>query len=69
MSVIEYLPKQYTKRALNSKDVRAKYVVTVLVDPQHPFIWEYFHPETILLAGEHAYYNEVCISNPSSNQI
>ena len=69
MSVVEHLPKQYTKRALNSKDVRAKYVATVLADPQRPFIWEYFRPGTIPLAGERAYYDEVCTSNPSSNQI
>ena len=44
---------------LGPKDLRAKYVATVLVDPQHLFIWEYFCPGTIPLAGEHAYYDEV----------
>ena len=44
---------------LGSKDSRAKYVATVLANPQHPFVWEYFRPGTIPLAGERAYYDEV----------
>ena len=44
---------------LGSKDARAKYVATVLLDPQRPFIWEFFRPGTIPLAGERAYYDEV----------
>jgi len=60
-AVIEYLPGQYTKRMLGSKDARAKYISSVLADTQCPFIWEYFHPGTIPLAGEHAWYDEVCL--------
>jgi hypothetical protein len=60
-TVIEYLPDQYTKRMLNSKDARAKYVATVLTDSQRPFIWEYFRPGTIPLAGTDAYYDQVCM--------
>lgn len=63
MAVIEYLPSQYTKRMLGSQDSRAKYVATVLADPQRPFIWEFFRPGTIPLAGERAYYDEVCINS------
>jgi hypothetical protein len=44
---------------LGSAEARAKYVATVLADSQHPFIWEYFRPGTIPLAGERAYYDEV----------
>jgi len=58
-AVIEYLPSQYTKRALGSKDTRAKYIATILADPQRPFIWEYFRPGTIPLPGENAYYDQV----------
>ena len=61
-AVIEYLPRQYTKRMLGSKDSRAKYVAKILADPQRPFIWEYFRPGTIPLAGERAYYDEVFIT-------
>lgn len=46
---------------LGSKDARAKYVETILADPQRPFVWEYFRPGTIPLAGERAYYDEVCL--------
>ena len=58
-AVIEYLPGQYTKRMLGSKDARAKYVMTVLAERQRPFIWEYFRPGTIPLPGERPYYDEV----------
>ena len=58
-AVIEYLPGQYTKQMLGSKDARAKYVMTVLAERQRPFIWEYFHPGTIPLPGEHPYYDGV----------
>ena len=58
-AAIEYLPGQYSKRTLSSKDARAKYIATVLADPQRPFIWEYFRPGTIPLAGERAWYDEV----------
>ena len=44
---------------LRSKDARAKYIATILSDSQRPFIWEYFRPGTIPLAGECAYYDEV----------
>lgn len=57
-AVIEYLPSQYTKRMLGSKDTRAKYIETILADPQRPFIWEYFRPGTIPLARENAYYDQ-----------
>ena len=50
------------KQALNSKGAKVKYVTTVLADLQHPFIWKYLHPGTIPLSGEHAYYDEVCLS-------
>lgn len=59
-AVLEYLPGQFTKRMINSKDARAKYVAAVLAEPQRPFIWEYFRPGTIPLPGERAYYDEVC---------
>ena len=58
-AVIEHLPSQYVTRMLGSKELRAKYILTVLGDSQRPFIWEYFRPGTIPLAGEHAYYDEV----------
>ena len=51
-AVIEYLPSQYTKRMLGSTEARAKYIATVLADPQRPFVWEHFCPGTIPLAGE-----------------
>ena len=44
---------------LGSAEARAKYVATVLADSQRPFIWEYFRPGTIPLAGERAYYDKV----------
>ena len=44
---------------IGSKVERAKYVAAILEEPQRPFIWEYFRPGTIPLAGEHAYYDEV----------
>ena len=44
---------------LGSKEARAKYISTVLADSQRPFIWEYFRPGTIPLAGERGYYDEV----------
>src|ERR1700753_2895644 len=58
-AVIEYLPTQYTKRMLGSKDARAKYIGTILEDPQRPFIWQYFRPGTIPLPGRRTYYDEV----------
>lgn len=67
-AVIEYLPSQYTKRMLGSKDARAKYIATILADPQRPFVWEYFRPGTIPLAGERAYYDEVCLIGSTSYQ-
>ena len=48
---------------LGSTEARAKYIATVLADPQHPFVWEYFRPGTIPLPGERAYYDEVCSSH------
>lgn len=48
---------------LDSKEARAKYIATVLADPQRPFIWEYFRPGTIPLAGERAYFDEVQLSS------
>ena len=48
---------------LGLKDTRAKYIAAVLADPQRPFIWEFFRPGTIPLAGERAYYDEVCLIN------
>ena len=59
-AVIEHLPRQYSKRMLRSKEARANYVATVLASPQRPFVWEFFRPGTIPLAGERAYYDEVC---------
>ena len=47
---------------LGSKEARAKYTATILADPQRLFIWEYFRPGTIPLAGERAYFNEVQLS-------
>lgn len=44
---------------LKVKEARAKYTAALLKDPQRPFIWEYFRPGTIPLAGERAYYDEV----------
>jgi hypothetical protein len=44
---------------LNSKDARAKYIAAVLSNPQRPFIWEYFRPGTIPLAGTQEYYDQV----------
>lgn len=58
-AVIEHLPNQYSKRMLNSKEERAKYIARIVEDPQRPFIWEYFRPGTIPLAGERAYFDEV----------
>lgn len=58
-AAIEYIPSQYTKRQLVAKDTRAKYIATIIADPQRPFIWEYFRPGTIPLPGERAYYDEV----------
>lgn len=66
-AVIEYLPTQYTRRMLNSKDTRAKYITKVLSDQQRPFIWEFFRPGTIPLAGERAYYDEVSSPGPTSD--
>ena len=63
MAAIEYLPSQYTKRMLGSKDSRAKYIAAAVEDPQRPFVWEYFCPGTIPLPGERAYYNEVCATS------
>ena len=57
-AVIEYLPSQYNKRMLGSKDARARYITTMLADPQRPFIWEYFRPGTIPLASDRGYYDE-----------
>ena len=48
---------------LDSKEARAKYIATVLTDPQRPFIWEYFRPGTIPLSGERAYFDEVRLSS------
>jgi hypothetical protein len=67
-AVIEFLPGQYTKRTLNSKTARANYVTTVLADPQRPFIWEFFRPGTIPLAGEHVFYDEVCLTGLITKQ-
>ena len=47
---------------LGSRDSRAKYVATVLADPQRPFIWEFYRPGTIPLAGERAFYDEVFLT-------
>ena len=58
-AIVEYLPGQYTKWMLGVKEARAKYVAMILADPQCPFIWEYFRPGTIPLAGECGYYDEV----------
>jgi len=58
-AVIEYVLRQYNRRMLREKDARAKYIATVLADPQRPFVWEYFRLGTIPLAGERAYYDEV----------
>jgi len=58
-AVMEYLPSQYTKRMLESTNARARYISSVLADTQRPFIWEYFRPGTIPLAGERAWYDEV----------
>jgi len=58
-AVIEYLPGQYTKRMLDSKDARAKYIATVLADTQRPFIWECYRPGTIPVASERLYYDGV----------
>jgi hypothetical protein len=66
-TVIEFLPGQYTKRTLNSKTARANYVMTVLADPQRPFIWEFFCPGTIPLAGERVFYDEVCFTGSILN--
>ena len=44
---------------LGSKDARAKYIATILADPQRPFIWAHFRPGTIPLAGERAFYDQV----------
>lgn len=65
-AVIEHLPSQYTKRMLKEKDARARYVATVLANPQRPFIWEYFRPGTIPLPGEGAYYDEVRLTDSTS---
>jgi len=51
------------------KDARAKYVATVLADHQRPFIWERFRPGTIPLAGERAYYDEVCLCQSVNEQM
>jgi len=53
---------------LNSKEARAKYVKTVLTDPQRPYVWEYFHPGTIPLAGECTYYDEVWLIDSMSQK-
>lgn len=58
-AVIEYLPEQCTKRGLNSKDSRAKYVAALLTDSQRPFIWVLFRPATIPLSGTDGYYDQV----------
>ena len=47
---------------LNSKEARAKYIATILADSQRPFVWEYFRPGTIPLAGERAYFDEVWLN-------
>ena len=44
---------------LGSKDMRAKYIATVLTDSQRLFIWEYFRPGTIPLTGDRGYYDKV----------
>ena len=58
-AVIAFVPRQYTRRMLRATEARAKYIATVLADPQRPFVWEFFRPGTIPLAGERAYYDEV----------
>jgi hypothetical protein len=58
-AAIEYLPRQYSKRMIESKDARAKYVAAVVSNPQRPFIWEYFRPGTIPLNNENKFYDEV----------
>lgn len=59
-AVIEFLPSQYNKRALDSKAARAAYISTLLASKQRPFIWEYFRPGAIELPrGEETYYDEV----------
>ena len=62
MAVIEFLPTQYDKRALDSKSKRAAYISTLLNSKQRPFIWEYFRPGTIEIPrGEEQYYDEVSL--------
>lgn len=63
-AVIEYLPRQYTKRMLASKVERAAYITTLLESKQRPFIWEYFRPGTIEIPrGEETYYDEVSLNS------
>ena len=59
-TVIEYLPTQYPKRMLHSKEARVAYIESLLNSPQRPFIWETFRPGTIEVPrGEETYYDEV----------
>jgi hypothetical protein len=57
-AVIEYLPKQYSKRQLHSPKARANYICSLLESKQRPFIWEHFRPGTVEI-GEEKYFDEV----------
>ena len=58
-ATVKYIPAQLTKRMLGSKTTRVKYIETIIMDPQRPFIRESFHPGTIPLASERSYYDGV----------
>ena len=69
-AVIKYLPSQYSKRMLGSKDARAGYIAAVLADPQRPFIWELFRPGTVPRLGyDRGYYDEVIFVKSSTDDL
>ena len=64
-AVIEYLPTQYPKWMLHSKEMRVAYIESFLNSPQQPFIWESFRPGTIKIPhDEEQYYDEVSCFPP-----
>ena len=52
-ATVKYIPVQLTKRMLGSKTTRAKYIKTIIMDPQCPFIWESFHCRASVRRGTH----------------
>ena len=54
---------------LGSKGARATYIETLITNPQHLFIWELFHPGTILHPGNQSYYDQVIFIESSADDL